>query len=441
MKELSPCLALLLLAGSTPGYAATDGDDENDWPQHLGPNRNGKTVLSGVDFDWSDGGPEVLWRMEVGPGFGGASVRDGEVVFLDREVGEVDILLVLDIETGEEIWSTLYEAPGRLSYAGSRTVPTITEKYIYTCGGQGRVVCYDREKRDEEWSLPLDEVYGGVLPGYGWSCSPVVIGDTVVLSALGQEVGLVALDRFTGDEVWVTEPVGISHATPVVLTLLGEPQIVFVSTPMNNQQSSLNEAGTFTIHSYDLEDGTLKWETETLGSTYPIPGPVQVDDERFFVTGGYRGGSSMMRIAKNDDGYQVESEFRIERGSQVHNPILHDDHLYFVANENWNEPRNRRAEGGLMCLSLDGEERWRTKADPYFGRGHTLLAGDYLLIQDGINGILRVARATSEGYEQVAETDLFGITDRRDHQMWAPMALAGRHLLIRSQDELLCVKL
>jgi hypothetical protein len=168
---------------------------------------------------------------------------------------------------------------------------------------------------------------------------------------------------------------------------------------------------------------------------------VQVDDERFFVTGGYRGGSSMMRLLKSDGGYEVERLFRIERGAQVHNPIVDGEHIYLLVNENWNSERRRRAEGGLLCLSLEGKELWRTGADPYFGRGNAILAGDHLLIQDGYDGTLRVARATAAGYQQVAEANIFGIEDRGDHQMWAPMALAGSKLLMRSQDELVCVQL
>ena len=69
-----------------------------------------------------------------------------------------------------------------------------------------------------------------------------------------------------------------------------------------------------------------------------------------------------------------------------------------------------------------------------------MLVGDHLLIQDGFSGVLRVVRATPEGYEQVAEANLFGIDDTRDHQMWSPMALAEGCLLMRSQDQLLCVR-
>jgi len=423
-----------------PAAVSAMGDETSNWPQAGGPSRNGNVALTGVDFDWSEGGPKVIWRTDVGAGFGGASVHDGEVFLLDREVGEVDLLRVLELENGEGLWDFAYEAVGRLNYPGSRTVPTVTEKHIYLCSGHGRVTCLDRKGRSEVWSTNLEQDYGGIPPGYGWSCSPLLVGDLVVLTALGEDVGLVAFDRFTGDEAWITSPLGTTHATPAVMDLLGKEQIVFVSAP-EQERSAMEGGGKMTISSFDPEDGATLWEIVVPGSPYPIPGPVQVDGERFFVTGGYRGGSSMHRLSKGDDGYDVETLFHIDRGSQIHNPILHEENLYLVVNENWTDGRNRRKEGGLLCLGLDGDERWRTGDEPNFGRGPTLLAGEHLLVQDGYNGTLRVVKITPDGYEQIAETNVFEIDDRRDHQMWAPMALAGRHLLLRSQEELLCVEL
>lgn len=432
-------ISILFFAGLVSLVPPQSKTGADDWPQFMGPDRTGKSAPRELSFDWSEEPPEVVWRVDVGPGFGGAAVKDGEVFLLDREVGEIDILRVMELATGEPIWDTIYEASGRLSYAGSRTVPTVTAEHVITCGGQGRVMCFDREAREDIWTVSLEEDYGGLLPGYGWSCSPVIVGDLVVLSVLGGDVGLVALDRATGEEAWVTKPVGISHSTPVVLNLLGEEQIVFVSTPPG--APSLNAAGVLTISSFRPDDGTLLWETETVGSTYPIPGPVQVGDDGFFVTGGYRGGSALLRISKKEDAYAFERVFYSERGAQIHNPILHDDHLYLLVNENWNEQRNRRAEGGLMCLDLEGKELWRTGAAPFFGRGNAILVNDHLLIQDGHDGTLRAVRATPKGYEEVGALNVFGITDRRDHQMWAAMALAGDLLLMRSQEELLCVRL
>ena len=107
------------------------------------------------------------------------------------------------------------------------------------------------------------------------------------------------------------------------------------------------------------------------------------------------------------------------------------------------DPKDHReiATPTTVVIDPEGNEVWRTADDPFFGRGNAVLAGGHLLIQDGFNGVLRVSRATHEGYEQVAEADLFEKGDRNDHEMWAPMALANRMLLLRSKEELICVRL
>jgi hypothetical protein len=284
----------------------------------------------------------------------------------------------------------------------------------------------------------LAETYGGEDPGFGFSGSALVLGDLVVYGALGAEVGLVAFDRNTGEERWVTEGLGLSHSSPALLTLRGEPQLVVLTTEV--QPTGQDEAARMTIASIDPADGSTKWRHELTLSRLPIPRAVQVDERRLFLTGGYRAGSTLLELV-GDEGWQWEERFHVERGAQVHAPLLHGEDVYLLVNENWNDARNRRAEGGLLCLGLDGKERWRTGADPYFGRGNALLAGEHLLIQDGFDGTLRVVKANPARFELVAEAKPFPANGERDGQMWAPMALSGRLLVLRSQEELVCLRL
>ncbi|MAB78671.1 MAG: hypothetical protein CMJ89_04885 [Planctomycetes bacterium] len=427
--------ALSLLA--TPVFAQ---ETPKDWPEFLGPNRTGRVEASGLNFDWGEEGPEVAWMASVGEGFGGPAVRDGEVYLLDREVGSLDLLRVFDLESGDELWSVEWEAEGRLIFPGSRTVPNVQKDRVYLSSGFGHVLCIDRKTHEIEWEVDMREVFGGEQPMFGWANSPLIIDDLLIVSPLGQEVGLVALDRFTGEDAWFTESLGYSHSTPRLLNLLGEDQILFLS---NTTRGSRRSAATpMMISSFAPEDGELIWSHETKLTRLPIPGPIRIDDNHIFVTGGYRGGSTLLQIEKKTSGYEFEELFHIDRGSQVHTPLLHGDLLYLIVNENWNhDSRARRKEGGLMCLDLEGTELWRTADAPYFGRGNSILAGDHLIIQDGLNGVLRVVEASAKGYQQIAEANLFEIDDRSDHRMWAPMALASGMLVLRSQEDLMCVRL
>jgi hypothetical protein len=259
------------------------------------------------------------------------------------------------------------------------------------------------------------------------------------VTPLGEEVGLLALDKKTGEEAWVTEPVGYSHSTPVLLELCGKPQVLFLSTTY--ETSGEDRASPTTIWSFDPRTGETLWRTETLLTRLPIPAPVRIDDQRIFLTGGYRGGSTLLEIRESGGRYAFEELFHVERGAQVHPPLVFEDHLYLLVNENWNDGRTRRKEGGLACLSLEGRELWRTGDAPFFGRGNALLAGGHLIVLDGHTGVLRVVRATPEGYREVAVATPFGEERGGDRQMWAPMALSGKKLLLRSQEELVCLEL
>ncbi|MFK7931794.1 MAG: hypothetical protein AB8H79_26695, partial [Myxococcota bacterium] len=140
-------IALLLTAVFGPfslTARAQVGEATQGWPQFLGPDRNGTAAAPGVDFaSWKTSAPEVAWRAETGPGYGGAAIMGDDVMILER-VGGKDRLRVLDFSNGEERWSLDYEAPGRLQYAGSRTVPIVVEDRIYTGGGFGHVSCFSR---------------------------------------------------------------------------------------------------------------------------------------------------------------------------------------------------------------------------------------------------------------------------------------------------------
>jgi outer membrane protein assembly factor BamB len=422
---LAPLLlaASLLPAGSRLAHGT-------DWPHFQGPARNSTSAETGLRRAWPTPGPPVRWTAAIGPGYGGAAVRDGDVMLLDRERERRDVLRCFDLETGQERWRFAYDAPGRLNYGGSRTVPTITEDRVYTIGAFGHVHCLDRSTHAPVWQCSLEERFEGDMPVFGWAQSPVLHEGLVIVAPLGPAVGLVALDAATGREVWRSGPLGSSHSTPALVELGGTTHLVFLSRD--------GERGLLT--SFEPTTGRVLWQHEGYVVKRAIPAVTRVSDDRLFVTGGYRAGSLMLEVAAREGGYRTRELFRHQRGSQIHLPILVDDHLFVLANENWND-RRRHEEGGMMCLDLEGNERWRTGADPYLGRGPMLLADGMLIVQDGYSGILRLVEPRADEFRVLASADLFGVTDDEDHGMWAPMALSDGRLLLRSQTELKCVDL
>src|SRR5262245_62632287 len=171
--------AILALGASLGAQAAA-----RDWPHFGGPDGTSRVAVFDAAFDWGEKGPEVLWRTATGPGFSGAAVQGGEVFLLDCELGESEILRVFDLASGAEKWRCAYEAPGRVGFPGPRCVPAVTADAVYTSGAFGHVTCFDRASHEIRWEDHLEETYGGANPGFGFSCSPLVVGELVIYSAL-----------------------------------------------------------------------------------------------------------------------------------------------------------------------------------------------------------------------------------------------------------------
>lgn len=418
--QLSACLWALSILLAGPASAG-------DWPQFQGPQRDGTSVETGLLRSWPEGGPQVLWTVELGPGFGGAAVVGGEVFLYDRVSGDEDVLRCLDLDSGKELWRYADPIPGRLSYDGSRCVPTVVGNHVYTIGGFGQVWCIDRQEQDLLWSVELADEYDTDPPRWGWAQSPLILDDLLFVSPLSDDVGVVALDRETGEGVWRTEGLGTSHSTPTLLELNGITQLLMITVGQTT--------------SFDPKTGKELWSTDALDCRIPITIPTRIDDERVFLTAGYGAGSAMVRVRKNGKSFRAQTLWESRRGSQVHPPMRAGDHLYLLANENDNHAPRRREQGGLLCVDLDGEEQWRTGADPFFGRGNMIMADGMLIVQDGFNGALHLIEPSPDGFQPIAEANLFGIEDTKDHQLWGPMALSNGRLLMRGVEELKCVDL
>ena len=113
-----------------------------DWPQFLGPDRNSTSPQKGILRSWPANGPEVLWTADLKAGFGGPVIKDGKAYLLDRDDKYGDYMRCFDMTTGKELWKYGYEAPGTVEFPGSRSVPAVDDKYVYSCGHNGDLYCH-----------------------------------------------------------------------------------------------------------------------------------------------------------------------------------------------------------------------------------------------------------------------------------------------------------
>lgn len=402
-------LVLALVAGMTVMAGAAE------WPQFLGPNRDATSPEKGLMRAWPAGGPKVLWTIDVGPGYGGAAIRDGQVHILDRQSGQADILRVFDLMTGKELWKFGYPATGKISHAGSRCTPTVSEKHIFIVGPKGHFHCIDRQTHKAVWTKNLLKDYGVREPRWSVSQSPLLYGDRVIVAPQGDPVGVVALDQATGEQKWASGPVGpMDYASPMLRTVGGVDQVTIV-----------NRKG---VSAVDAKTGKNLWQYHHPCNIL-VPPMTQMADGVFFVTGGYNAGSAVIRVTATGGGFQVQEYAKINKvGSHIHPGLFLDKHIYVLCNTN--ERRD-----GLVCFDPKLEIVWQTEKSPNLCKGGSVLTADGIIyIMDGAKGDLHIVQPSPEGFKSLDQVTLLG-----GREIWGPLALSDGYLLIRDQRQMKCV--
>ncbi len=388
-----------------------------DWPGFGGPHRDFTLPEAELDRSWPENGPERLWTVKTGPGFGGPAIFDGKVYLLDRDGQTGDVLRCLDLKTGREEYRVAYEAPGKLSYHGSRSTPAVTEDHVLTVGPFGHFRCHSRAEGKLLWSKHLLDDFGGRLPRWGVAQSPVVIGKKVIVAPQSDRVGLAAFDITTGKQIWTSPSVGrMQYATPLLTRLAGREQLVILA---GDGASGI-----------DPDTGKLLWKYAGWRCRNAIPQPQVFDHDKLFITGGYGAGSACIQIRRNDAGYFARQVYKTDQiNAQMASPLLYEGNLYIIGNGN-------RYKDGLMCVEpAGGRTVWKT-GERFLGRGQMLRVGELLLAIHGKEGTLHLIDPSPEGFKQLAETKLLG-----GKNIWAPMALSDGLLVLRDQSQMRCVRI
>jgi len=401
-----------------------------DWPQMGGPDRNNISSETGLARSWPETGPKVLWTVSLGEGFGSPSIKDGKVYLLDRADETTDSLRCFDLETGEEQWNFHYAAAGSVSYEGSRTAPTIEGNRIYFVGVLGHFHCLDLDTRLPLWSKHIREDFGEKTPRWGVPQAPSIYNDLVIVAPQAPDAFVVAYNKETGDLVWKTPTLGgPGYSTPVITTLCGVDQAVMISAAVRPGDGKKAVAGV------SLEDGSVLWSYANWFCKIPIPYATTLPDDRLFITGGYKAGSAMIQLRRGNGAFVVTELFTTDAcGSQIQQPLLYENHLYLNSNSN-------EREDGMMCLTLDGQIKWKTRdsrlkwfSSPTFERGPLLLADGLIFNLDGKSGVLHLVEPSPDAYKELAQAGVLG-----GRQIWAPMALSQGKLVLRSQSEMKCL--
>lgn len=430
-------LSLALVAAAATASA-------QDWPQFLGPTADSKSPQTNLLREWPAAGPEVKWTTNVGIGYGGPVVRDGKVYILDRDAEkETETMRCIDLQTGKDLWGYTYPSTGAVMFPGSRSVPTLDGNYVYSCGHNGDLYCIDITTGKPVWNKNIFSGYGGTkLPTWAISQIPLVYGDLVYVVAQTPTVGMVALNKKTGAEVWKTAPYAeITYASPSVVKVSGEDHISIVISSVNGVQNPNAPKQMGRVIGYDPKTGKELWSYDNWDCHISCAPVTAAGDNKFLVVGGYERGASMFQVIKGADGkYSTKELFvTVEFGDQTKPALLHNGLFYAMYGTN-----SRR--DGLCCMDMNGNVLWKTKRAPNFDKGSMILADGLIIATDGASSLYLI-EPSAEGYKQISAAPLLAGGDgtaelggRMANGNWAPLALADGLLLIRNHQVMKCVK-
>jgi len=431
-----------------------------DWPQYLGPDRNATSPEKGLLRSWPEGGPEVLWTVPVGIGYGGPVVKDGKVYLLDRDDKVGDNLRCLDLSNGKELWNFAYDAPGSVMFPGSRSVPIVDGHHVYSCGHNGDLYCVNINTHKPVWNKNVWTDFGGAAGGRGqrrrrgpgafpiWGITqcPLVYGDLLIVASQAPQAGVVAYNKLTGNLVWKTPNLGNeSYASPSVVKIDGKDHVVMVissTNPIGNRELPQTLGNVVGIEPLT---GKILWEYDKWNCHISVPSAVDAGENKVLIVGGYELGATMIKVEKKADGsYGTTGLFTTEEfGDQTKPPILHNGYFYAQYGTN-------RRRDGMVCMSMDGKIMWSTRRSPDFNKGSSILVDGLILATDGRKSLYLIEPDPS-GFKPLASAEVLGEAGTGSEndplasrvggrtQNWAPLALSDGKLLIRDQQRMKCL--
>ncbi len=412
--RLPVALALFLVGvlatGTVPAQSVHEPDD--DWPQLLGPQRNG-TSPTGV-APWPGDSLPIRWRVPVGEGFAGPAVVGNRLVLFHR-LRDEEVVEARDTATGETLWATTYATSYRDDFGfdeGPRSTPTVSGDTVFTFGAQGVLQALSLRDGTRLWQVDTHSAFRVRKGFFGAAGSPIVYNGIVMVNVGGtDDAGIVAFEAGTGDVLWTATDHEASYSAPRVATLAGRQTVLFFT-----------RSGLVAL---DPRSGEVfaefPWRSRSRSSVNAAT-PLVIDG-RVFLSASYGTGAALLEVTASS----IEPLWTSDEVMTNHyaTSVHHDGYLYGFHGRQEYSPALRAVHAETSEVAWSQER---------FGGGTVILAADRLLIMRE-RGELVLAAASPEAFRPLARAEILGGIVR------AYPALAGGVLYARNERELVAVEL
>ena len=396
------------------GVVADDLEEQlagAEWPGFRGSDRTGRQ--HGVVFtdNWEEHPPKEIWKILVGPGWSSFSVA-GNLLFTQEQRGPQEAVVCYEAETGEEVWVQHVDArfDEAIGGPGPRATPTITTSGIFAMGAEGHLLRLDARTGDIIWRKDLREIAERDPPVWGFSSSPLVVGQVAIVHAGGSgDKGILAFDIESGDLTWSAAAGGHSYSSPHPCEIGGE-SLVLVAT----------DAG---VNVVDPASGAERLNYGWKHQGYRALQPQVIGNDAVVIPTGMGTGTRLIRIAKQGDDLQSSEVWTSRHLKPDYNDlVVYQDHGY-------------RFDGLIFtCIDLQtGERKWKGGR---YGKGQVLLLEDSgLLLVASEKGELVLLRADPSAHIELARTQAI------EGKTWNHPVVVGDRVYVRNGQEAACYQL
>ena len=437
----------------------------DDWPQWLGPQRDGVWRETGVLEKFPAGGPKIVWRAKCGAGYAGPAVAEGKVILFDRVLAEgaknhdekafpqrpkagisgKERVYCYEQASGKELWKMEYECPYTISYpSGPRCTPLIKDGVVYTLGAEGHLHCLSMKTGEVLWKHAFATEYKAKTSIWGHAAHPLLDGQKLICMVGGEGSAVVAFNKDTGKEIWkslTTKDIG--YCPPSIQTVAGQRTLLVwhSQAAVGLDPETGNELWAKKMPMYQGMAIAMPrpWEGKIFYTAYTstciLLDPAKLEREPD-AKGDGKTNETTVQAPVPKTVWKVEPRKGIV--SVFSTPFVEGNYIY-----------GSSTSGKLVCLEANtGERKWETYK--HLNNDAKRASAEFFITRQGDRyflftefGDLIIARLTPAGYEEIDKANLLPPTTwafGRD-VLWCAPAFAGKCMFVRNDNELLCVSL
>ncbi len=390
-------------ASQEPVIASAD-----DWTDFRGPLRDATVPSVKIGTDWKTNPPQLVWRTQVGPAWSSMLIV-GDRLFTQEQRGEIEVVSCFDANTGRQLW--VHDDPGRfeenLGGIGPRATPTFANGRIYALGAAGRLNCLDAARGSDVWSRDIIADASARAPVWGFSGSPLVVDNLVIVFAGGEsQKALLAYDESSGNIAWTAVAGTDSYVSPQIAEFDGHRQVLFV--------------GDKQLSAYEPSSGKVLWTYNNPTYGRPVVQPRLIGDSQLLVSFVPDGGIARIKVAHKGENWTVtESWVSRDLKPDFSDFVHHDGYIYGF-------------DGNIFCcVNLEtGKRQWKKGR---YGAGQVILLPDQqLLLVITEKGELVLVAADPKAHNELARFQAIS------GKTWNHPVISHGKLFVRNAEEMAC---